>query len=316
VEKYLPKCVDSLVSQTYPKIEIILIDDGSTDNTLSVIEKYTKQYENVRAHHRENGGLSAARNTGIELAGGEYIAFVDSDDWVDAEFIMKLYHAIIRVNADIAVCGYQKEEMGEGVITFDKSEIISSHVAMRILGDIYPKENVLMVIACNKLYRRELLLKEEFQEGMIHEDEHISHRLIGQSEAIAVITDALYHYRIRVGSITTAEKSQNLRRLDYLKALRNRMDYCHCMMYGDLLIYMLYTFFEGMKQLMVAFSDDAIKENQLYRIFRREALSVYLRFFSELDKYQKKDYLKLIIFPKRYRENVIRLSKTSNKNKE
>jgi hypothetical protein len=182
---------------------------------------------------------------------------------------------------------------------------------MKILGDIYPKENVLLVIACNKLFRRSILEKIRFPEGRIHEDEFTSHRFIGAADSLAVTTAKLYHYRIREGSITSGEKKQDLRHLDYLDALRDRLEYSETMMYGDLLIYMLYTYYEGMKQLMVMYSDETISQKKLLRYFRERASAIYFKYFNDLDRYQKRDYLKLIIFTKSYRNTVLRLRKES-----
>ncbi len=313
VGEYLRPCVDSLIAQTYENIEILLIDDGSTDTTADIAKEYADRYDKIFYHHRTNGGLSAARNTGIELARGKYLAFVDSDDWVEEIYISHLYNVMQEGYADISVCGYIKEyengtSAGEAVC-FDRDAVISPHAAMRILGDIYPKENVLLVIACNKLYKREIFENNRFPEGKIHEDEFTTHRLIGAAGSIALTSAALYHYRIREGSITSGETKQNLRHLDYLDALQDRLEYCRSMMYGELFIYMLYTYYEGMKQLMVAYSDETFSQKKLYRYFREKASNIYFKYFSDLNGYQKKDYLKLILFPAKYRKTVIRLRK-------
>ena len=307
VADYLEECVLSLVKQSYKNLEILLIDDGSTDSTADIAKSLADKYENVFYHYKTNGGLSSARNRGIDLSKGEYIAFIDSDDWIDPEFVDTLYKAAKDGRADISVCGYRKEENDEGVVTFDEDKVISSHAAMRILGDIYPKENVLLVIACNKLFKRSIFDDVRFCEGRIHEDECAAHRILGASEAIALITQPFYHYRIREGSITSSDKQQSLKRLDYLYAMKDRLEYTHTMMYGDLVIYMLYTYFEGMKQLMATYTDETMKKHKLYSYFRSQAFKMYCRYYDELDGFQKKDYLKLILAPGKYRDNVIRL---------
>ncbi len=306
VGAYLGKCIDSLIEQTYSNLEILIIDDGSTDGSAKLMDEYAKKYEDVHCRHRENGGLSAARNTGLELAKGEYISFVDADDWVEPEFIKELYDAIRRSNSGFSVCGYVKEEAEKGVVSFDRELTVSSHETMRILGDIYPKENVLTVIACNKLYKRELFKEIRFAEGKIHEDEFLAHRIVSEADSMAVIAKPLYHYRIREGSITAPKKIQDLRHLDYLDALGDRIDCAGNMFFGDLLIYMIYTYYEGMKQLMVRYSQETIRDNSLYSLFRRKAAAIYMRCFFEMDSYQRRDYLKLILFPKEYRDEVIR----------
>lgn len=305
VADYLKSCVDSLVCQTYSNLEILLIDDGSNDETGIIAREYADRYDTIQYHYRENGGLSAARNTGIRLAKGKYIAFVDSDDWVDSQYIEKLYRALLNGCADIAMCGYCREEKGNGVVTFDSNSVVSSHTVMRFLGDIYPKENVLSVIAWNKLYKKELFENESFKEGIIHEDEFLIHHIVGKSFLIALIADDLYHYRIREGSITARSTSQNLRHIDYLDALKNRVEYCRGMMFGDLLIYMLYSYFEGMKQLMVRYSEETLINEKLFSVFRKRAFDVYFHYFGILDSFQKRDYLKLIICPQKYRNVVI-----------
>lgn len=107
VEKFLPRCVESLVNQTYGNIEILLIDDGTKDNSAIMCDEYAKKYNNVKAFHKKNGGLSDARNYGIEKATGKYIAFVDSDDFVNKDYCKILYNNLIKNDADISICDFQ-----------------------------------------------------------------------------------------------------------------------------------------------------------------------------------------------------------------
>lgn len=309
VAEFLGECVDSLLAQTYKNLEIILVDDGATDNTGEIAKRYAQNNTNVQYVYRENGGLSAARNTGIDNSKGEYVAFIDSDDYVEPNYIERLYSAIKDTGAEVSVCGYRKEGMEHDAVAFDDDEVISPHTAMKILGDIYPKENVLLVIAANKLFKRTLFSNIRFAEGKIHEDEHIAHRLLGEADSIALIKDCLYHYRIREGSITAGRASQNLKHLDIMDAYRDRLEYSCGMMHGDLVIYMLYAYFEGLKQLMTIYTDETFEKNKLGRFFSKKALEVYIKYFGELRGYEKKDYLKLILFPSKYRKNVIRLRK-------
>ena len=305
VEMFLAECVDSLTAQSYKNLEILLIDDGSKDRTGEIGKEYAARFDNIRYQYRENGGLSAARNTGIELSKGEYIAFVDSDDWVEPDYIEKLYEALSSGHADIAVCGYKKEEMSNEVVTFDRDMVLSSHEAMKILGDIYPKENVLLVIACNKLFKKQLFDNMKFPEGKIHEDEFSAHGMIGSANSVAAIAKPLYHYRIRTGSITADDKSQDIRHLDYLDAMIDRMHGAQNMYYGDLLIYMLYTCFEGAKQVLYIFSDESIKKNKIYSYLRKKILNLYLSNFKNMDSYLKRYGLKLLLFPAKCREEEI-----------
>jgi glycosyltransferase involved in cell wall biosynthesis len=312
VEKYITECVDSLAGQTYPDTEIILVDDGSKDDTGKIADSLAAKYDNVICVHKTNGGLSSARNYGIERAKGEYIAFVDSDDWVEPDYTEKLYEAIVKAQADVAACGYRLEEASSGTVTFDEEGLLSPHEAMRKLGDIYPKENVLLVVAWNKLYKASLFKDLRYTENKIHEDEFIAHRVLGAADSVALIPDALYHYRIRENSITSAGNSQSIKRFDITDAFEDRIRYCRSMMYGDLVNIMLYTYFEGMKQLMAGFTDETIKRERLCPVFRKKAAGIYFRYFAGLDSYQRKDYLKLILFTRKYRSKVIELMERKN----
>ncbi len=305
VEKYLPECLDSLIYQTYTNIEILIIDDGSRDDTSAVAKDYADKYECVHYYYKDNGGLSSARNMGIEYASGDYLAFVDSDDWVDEDYIEKLYKAMTDNYADIAACGYVEEGDASGRVSFERKMVLSPYKAMKILGDIYPDENVLLVLACNKLFKRKAFDTIRFPEGRIHEDEFIAHRIIAQADSIAVIPDCLYHYRIREDSISGSKASQSPGHMRFLDALQDRLECSDVMMYRPLYIYMLYTYFEGIKRLMVRYSDDSVRKYRLLAFFRSKALEMYVRHFFELDSYQKRTYLQLILHTGKFRQVVI-----------
>ena len=309
VQEYINECVKSLLDQDYPNLEILLIDDGSTDGTGNLAKEFAAKNANVIYHRQENGGLSCARNTGIDLSKGEYIAFVDSDDYVKRDYISKLYNALNNSDADISACGYSKFGAEEETVTFDTDKLISSHEAMRILGDIYPKENVLLVIACNKLFKKSLFDNYRFSLNKIHEDEFAAHRLLGAADSIMLVSDSLYLYRIRENSITGGANYQSIKHMDYIDALYDRLLCMNQMMFNDLFIFALYTYFEGIKHLMSVYDDENIRKYKLYSQFRKRAAKVYFSFFTELDSYQKRDYLKMIINPKKYRQNIINLRK-------
>ena len=163
-----------------------------------------------------------------------------------------------------------------------------------------------MVVAWNKLYKKSLFDNIRFPKGRLHEDEFCSHRIISKADSVAIVSDPLYHYRIRKGSITSADREQDLRHLDFIDALYDRLKTVRGMLFGDLTIYMLYSCFEGMKELMVRYSDKTFSENNLNAYFRRKAAFIYFKHFAETDTYQKRDYLKMILSPEKYRREVIR----------
>lgn len=123
VEKYLNKCIDSIINQTYKNIEIILVDDGSTDNSGKICDEYLLRDSRIKVIHKNNGGLSSARNEGINISSGEYIGFVDSDDWVEPNMYEEMYKKILYSNADIVDCGYWKEYENKSIKYISANEV-------------------------------------------------------------------------------------------------------------------------------------------------------------------------------------------------
>lgn len=203
VEAYLKACVDSLLCQTFSDIEILLVDDGSPDHCGSICDEYAEKDARVRVIHQKNGGLSRARNAGIERAQGEYLCFVDSDDYVAPEYCESLY-ALLRDNdCDLSVCGVCRFEDGT-TPSWDSEDGQSIRVdRVDFLRMQLEKKSEFGV--WNKLYRRELFSRIRFAEGRIHEDVIWSGDLARNLRGSVVCTSkALYYYRQRSGSIVHA----------------------------------------------------------------------------------------------------------------
>ena len=220
VEKYLKKCVDSLLVQTYKNLEIILVDDGSPDNCSVICDQYALMDSRVKVIHQKNSGLSAARNTGIKIAKGEFIAFVDSDDYIAPNMYEEMFKLISRADAELAICNVQKvDEKGK---ILDSDWTVESRVYDK--KEIFQKLNglnaVYYITAWNKLYRRELFSTILFPVGKIHEDEFIIHEIFDKCNRI-VSTDSIYYFYLqRDGSIMSNRKS--VKSLDGVEALYNR----------------------------------------------------------------------------------------------
>lgn len=204
VEDYLKECIDSICGQSYKNIEIILVDDGSTDGSPAICDVYAGLDNRIRVIHKKNGGLSDARNCGLEVARGEYVAFVDSDDYVNERFIEFLYNAMEDCNAQIAVCSYQK--------VYDtpiaKSElpkyVIEEKNSISFLESLYQgKYSDMGFVAWNKLYKRQLFVENNilYPKGRIYEDTFTTYKLLYFAEGIAIVDYPLYCYRMRSGSI-------------------------------------------------------------------------------------------------------------------
>lgn len=220
VEIYIEKCLESLINQTYKNIEIILVNDGSTDLSGYICDDFATKDKRIKVIHKSNGGLSDARNIGIDVATGDYIAFIDSDDWIDLKMIEILYKYINTYNADIAQGDYI-EVYDENIVTdIDICEEVICYNSEKILESLYGRTATKTVIACNKLYKRELFEKIRFPKGKLHEDEFTTYKLLYSANLIVDSNLPIYYYRQRQGSIMKSEFS--IRRLDTLEAWKER----------------------------------------------------------------------------------------------
>lgn len=227
VHQYIRECVESLMYQTYKNLEIILVDDGSTDGSEKLCDEYAEMDGRIRTIHQKNRGLSGARNAGLDNVNGEYIAFIDSDDLVKNNYIEELYNLILKYNADIAICSYEKSETGifKNCNEKDKEICMSSEELLKRWHGKYKKYET---VVWNKLYHRNIFNRQSstirFPEGRKHEDVLISHLLIQNAKKIALTTGIFYLYRIREGSIT-AKVMQKENAEQNLGAQRERMEF-------------------------------------------------------------------------------------------
>ena len=223
VEQYLDKCVRSLVNQTYENLEIILVDDGSKDKSGQICDLWKEKDNRIKVIHKKNGGLSDARNAGMRIAQGEYMAFVDSDDWVDERIYEILMENMDKYNADISVCSIKKVYEKD---ILDKVEILNNNISVFTAEEALKnliKESVLKQTVWNKLYKREVTDNIYFEFGKIHEDEFWTYQIFGRCSSIVYTDEQLYYYLQRPGSIMN--KSFSVKRLDALEAKNNRLNY-------------------------------------------------------------------------------------------
>lgn len=233
VKSYVGECVESLCRQTYTNLEILLVDDGSTDGSGEVCDEYAGRDERIRVIHQANRGLSGARNMGLDDARGEYIAFVDSDDLVSPNYVETLYELLLKYDADIAACAYAKgtteqlTDIREKVLSLDNVREICMP-SVKLLKQWHGKYKQQETIACNKLYCREIWndsRKIRFPEGRIHEDVLTSHLVVQSAKKIVLTTEILYFYRIRKGSITLQTEYDREKVWQNLRAQRERMEF-------------------------------------------------------------------------------------------
>ena len=204
VEAWLPACVQSLLGQTFRDFELILVDDGSPDGCGRLCDGYALADSRVQVIHRPNGGLSAARNSGLAAARGEYIAFVDSDDVVLPDYLERLYAACRAAGADMAVCAVQDvaengEPLPQPVFTGPTGEGVFE--GRRLLEEFFGPASTYYTVAWNKLYKAHLWRDLRYPEGLLHEDDAVAHLLYWNCGKVACLAQPLYHYRLRQGSI-------------------------------------------------------------------------------------------------------------------
>ena len=222
VEKYLKKCVDSIINQTYRNLEIILVDDGSPDSCPQMCDEYLKIDSRIKVIHQENGGLSAARNAGIRISNGEYIGFVDSDDYIVPTMYEILFNNIVEKNSDLAICNYKfVDEDGLPIHQQTESpindEILTGYETLEKLN-----ENGwwYYITAWNKLYKRNIFDKIKFPEGKLHEDVFVAHEIFARCEKVVTMQEILYLYVQRQDSIMSGLKS--IKHLDEAEAIASR----------------------------------------------------------------------------------------------
>ena len=225
VEQYLDRCVQSLLSQTYENVEILLVDDGSPDNCPKMCDAYAAKYEKVRVIHQENKGLSGARNTGIDHARGEYIAFVDSDDKWSPYFLESLYGALKKYDADISQCRWEYMHGNELKEAYNPDASCACFTGREMLSNLYIQTGAYYVVAWNKLYKKELFANIRYPQGRIHEDEATTYKLFDQAERCVFVDNALYGYYVGSGGTSITRNGFNMKKLDWRTANKERVQY-------------------------------------------------------------------------------------------
>ena len=206
VDKYLSKCIDSIVAQTYSNLEIILVDDGSKDTSGAICDEYEKKDSRIRVIHKENGGLSDARNCGIAAARGDYIGLIDSDDYIDEDMYSTLYKLLAENNAQISMCGLY--DVYESIPVEQVSEIRTLCVSRTEAMKMVLEAKTVSVTAVNKLYERSMFDNVKYPVGRTAEDAFVILHLLELADRIAITNERKYYYFHRENSITTRSFSK------------------------------------------------------------------------------------------------------------
>ena len=209
VEKYISKCLDSLVNQTLEDIEIIVVNDGSPDNSQRIIDEYVKKYSNkIKSYIKENGGLSDTRNFGLKYAKGDYISFVDSDDWLDYDALEKMYNIAEKEKSDIVICDMKDH--------YSNKEIYHNCTIYDSVYNVTPS-------ACNKLFKKTIIGNLRFLKNLWYEDLNFTTKILFGNPSISNISEGLYH--CNCGHVSTMNNNNSLKNLDMIIAIDDLIEY-------------------------------------------------------------------------------------------
>lgn len=221
VEKYIAQCLESVISQTYKNLEIIVVNDGTKDRSAEIAKDYAAKDSRIKVYDFKNGGLSVARNRGLEIATGDYISYIDSDDWLDTKMYETLLEAAMKNEADMVKCGIiETNGAAEEKITFSDVKIINNeqHKAFKNYF-----KGILWTIACNGLYRCDLAKKVKFPENIVHEDNYSSGLFLYFAKKVASIPFCGYYYRVNNTGISKGKVKRPLDKILAISKLRKEL---------------------------------------------------------------------------------------------
>jgi len=225
VEEFLPRCIDSILNQSYDFFELILVNDGSIDNSFNICKNYESKDSRIKVINKQNGGLSDARNAGLDIAVGKYICFIDSDDYIHVNYLEQMYKVMIEQKVDIVVCGYEPVQVKEQKKIDDKIdsnfEILNQKQAVERIYSDKPYESLVIIVAWNKLYKSTIFKKLRYPYGKTSEDNFIVIDVLEQCDKIAICKSKLYYYCLSDNSITRSKYSE--KNFDLLDALESRI---------------------------------------------------------------------------------------------
>lgn len=216
MEQYLDRCLNSIINQSYKNLEILLIDDGSTDNSSAICEKYQKKDKRIKYFKKENGGLSSARNYGIKKSIGKYIGFVDSDDVISQDMFLTLYNNLIKTSADMSICEVVRFKDNVEFSNKNNISVYNSEETLKIILE----DKKICNFAVNKLYKKELMQNIEYPVGKYQEDVGTTYKFIKNAKKIVYSDSELYGYYSRDNSITKSLSQKFV--YDYFEMIENR----------------------------------------------------------------------------------------------
>ena len=292
VEKYLDRCIDSITSQTYKNLEIILVDDGSPDSCPQMCDAFAAGDTRIKVIHKENGGLSDARNAGLKIAAGQYISFIDSDDWIEPEMYERMVRAMNRDKSDIAACSVRmvwEDGSQTQMLIQTPDRVLDRSKAQKALL----LEDLLKQPVWYKLYKRECVKNILFDVGRCHEDVYWSYKAVGAAERVSLIAYVGYNYLQRNDSIMGAGYS--LKRLDALKAYCRRYEYMKKEFpeLADMALKSIWLrcMYDGQKTMLYLPAEERKKAFKIFRSVRRKYPIKYRVYMN--DRFSRRVWISL-----------------------
>ncbi|WP_034765862.1 glycosyltransferase family 2 protein [Rossellomorea vietnamensis] len=277
VEPYLRDCVDSILDQTFTNIEIILVNDGSTDNSGLICDSYSNGHSNIRVIHKEHKGVSSSRNSGVAAAKGDYIGFVDGDDRIEPNMYLELYNLCVETKSDISICKLGREINGE-IINIDNQTFQMNLNHIDAMKELF-KGHLYRFSLCNKLFNKTCFKDIQFPEGRIHEDLSTTYKLFANSNK-AMYTNYLgYIYVKRNKSILTSSYSK--KRLEAFIG------------WDEILNFMNEKYPQLSNEYLAAFTYGCI-DNMYYILNEIEDKREKLEYLNKLQYYIRKNYREII----------------------
>lgn len=279
VEQYLVRCIESILGQTYQNLEIILVDDGSPDGCGIICDSYAQKDNRIQVIHKANGGLSDARNAGLEVATGEYILLVDSDDWIHRQMVEVLLKAAVQNGCELSICNYQyayenheyQDEVFHTDELLEKKQLVGKKQAQEIYFE-YPDKRNEYIVAWNKLYHKRLFEKIRYPKGKVHEDEYTTFKLLHEAEGICEIDVPLYYYFVREDSIMSTFKPN---RFDIFDGYMEKIKYYLMWNEDDLACKMYFHAIHMMAQYQMWMDETGVKYKDLRRKYCKMLSQIY-----------------------------------------
>ena len=301
IKDYLKRSIKSVCNQTYKNLEILLVDDGSTDGSEQVCDAYAKEDSRIRVIHKKNGGPSEARNIAIEQAKGYYIAFVDGDDWIDKDMYENMYLAIKKAGADLAICAYKEvsakhiaDPTNDTILYFDKDEALESFIREQ-------QEVQIQNAAWNKLFKKELLKNLRFPVGKLYEEIVFTTKLLHEAKKTVYLNQGYYNYVVdRVGSIMNAGVNARIF-TDQIPLYYEKREYLKSIERDDLVNIHNFFFY---KRLLLHFLELQKNRPENYKEFSKQIVQIikketkHIPAAYETDISTKNDAVKMKIFRK------------------